>query len=116
MKRGNRLEGTRVSLLLLASSFEEAFDRFEERSGDASFEGQDFQGSEINLHIPFSPFCVHFLSLSLFPSTRVKEITINRPRVCYFVRRARFFNSVNGDTFSPRRKKRCEIYFREMAQ
>lgn len=101
MKQGNRLEGTRVSLLLLASLFEEAFDRFEERSGDVSFEGQDFQGSEINLHIPF---CVHFLSLSfsLFPSTRVKEITINRSRVCYFVRRARFFNAVSGDTFSPR--------------
>lgn len=116
MKRGNRLEGTRVSVLLLASPFGEAFDRFEERSVDVSFEGQDFQGSEINLHIPF---CVHFLSLSfsLFPCvTRVKEITINRPRVCYFVRRARFFNSVNGNTFSPRRKKRCEIYFREMAQ
>lgn len=113
MKRGNRLEGTRVSLLLLASPFEEAFDRFEERSVDVSFEGQDFQGSEINLHIFVS---ISFLSLSLFPSTRVKEITINRPRVCYFVRRARFFNSVNGDTFSPRRKKRCEIYFREMAQ
>lgn len=48
MKRGNRLEGTRVvSLLLLASSFGKAFDRFEEsRSGDVPFEneGQDFEG------------------------------------------------------------------------
>ena len=113
MKRGNRLEGTRVSVLLLASPFEEAFDRFEERSGDVSFEGQDFQGSEINLHIPF---CVHFLSLSLslFPSTRVKEITINRSRVCYFVRRARFFNAVSDYFFAT--KKEMRNLFPEMAQ
>ena len=113
MKRGNRLEGTRVSVLLLASPFGEAFDRFEERSVDVSFEGQDFQGSEINLHIPF---CVHFLSLSLslFFPRHVKEITINRPRVCYFVRRARFFNAVSDYFFAT--KKEMRDLFPEMAQ
>lgn len=77
MKRGNRLEGTRVvSLLLLASSFGKAFDRFEEsRSGDVPFEneGQDFEGWEINLHIPFSLFLVLAFSLFSLLDTRERD-------------------------------------------